>query len=54
MLSVKLGGIKYHFFLVFGVARPGIEPRSPDPLANTLPNEPEDLGSFPGWVIPKT
>ena len=32
MLSVKLGGIKYHFW-VFGMTRPGIEPRSPRPLA---------------------
>ena len=31
MLSVKQGGIKYHF-----LTRPGIEPRSPGPLANTL------------------
>ena len=31
MLSVKQGGIKF-----FGVTRPGIEPRSPGPLANTL------------------
>ena len=35
MLSVKQGGIKYHFW-VFGITRPGIEPRSPGPLANTL------------------
>ena len=35
MLSVKQGGINYHF-LVFGMTRPGIEPRSPRPLANTL------------------
>ena len=35
MLSVKQGGIKYHFW-VFGMTRPGIEPRSPGPLANTL------------------
>ena len=34
MLSVKQGGIKYR--LVFGMIRPGIEPRSPEPLANTL------------------
>ena len=36
-LSVKLGGIKYYFW-VFGVTWPGIEPRSPAPLVNTLPN----------------
>ena len=35
MLRVKQGGIKYHF-LVFGMARLWIEPRSPGPLANTL------------------
>ena len=35
MLSVKQGGIKFHF-KVFGMTRPGIEPRSPGPLANTL------------------
>ena len=35
MLSVKQGGIKY-YFLVFGMARLGIESRSPGPLANTL------------------
>ena len=36
MLSVKQGDIKYHFFLVFGMHRPGIEPRSPGPLTNAL------------------
>ena len=36
VMSAKQGGIKYHFFLVFGITRPGIEPRSPGPLANTL------------------
>ena len=35
MLSVKQGSIKYHFW-VFGMTRPGIEPRSTGPLANTL------------------
>ena len=39
LLSVKKGGIKYHFES-FGMARPGIEPRSPGPLANTLPTRP--------------
>ena len=34
MLSVKQGGVKYHF-QVFGMIRPGIEPRSPRPLVNT-------------------
>ena len=32
MLSVKQGRTKYHF----GMTRPGIEPRSFRPLANTL------------------
>ena len=35
MLSVKQGGIKYHF-RVFGMTRPRIEPKSPGPLANTI------------------
>ena len=35
MLSVKQGGIKYHFW-VFGITRPAIEPRSLGPMANTL------------------
>ena len=35
MLSTKQGGIKYHFW-VFSMARPGTEPRSTGPLANTL------------------
>ena len=33
MLSVRQGGIKYHFF--FGMTRPGNEHRSPRLLANT-------------------
>ena len=36
MLSMKLGANKYIFFLVFGMTRPGIEPQSPGPSANTL------------------
>ena len=32
MLSVKQGGIKYHF----GMTQPGIEPQSPESLADTL------------------
>ena len=40
MLSVKQGGIKYHFFLVFGMTRLGIEPWSPGPLVNTLTDRP--------------
>ena len=35
MLSVKQGGIKYHFG-VFGMTQPGIEFRSAGPLTNTL------------------
>ena len=35
VLSVKQGGIKYHFW-VFGMTRLGIEPRSHWPLVNTL------------------
>ena len=27
-------------FKVFGMTRPGVEPRSPEPLANTLPTRP--------------
>ena len=50
MQSVKQGGIKYHFFWVFGMTRPGIEPRSPGPLANTLTARPmsgeEEMDKF--------
>ena len=35
MLSIKQGASST-IFLVFGVTRPGIEPRSPGPLAHTL------------------
>ena len=35
MLSVKQGGIKYHFW-VFGMTRAGIEPRSTGPLSQWL------------------
>ena len=35
VLSVKQGGIKYHFW-VFGMTRRGVEPRFPGPLANGL------------------
>ena len=45
------GGIKYHFFKVFGMTRPGIEPWSPRPLANTLPTRPESR--FIGFTIVK-
>ena len=34
MVSVNQGSIKYHF-RVFDMTRPGIEPQSPGPLANT-------------------
>ena len=37
LLRDKQGGIK--FFKVFGMTQPGIEPRSPGPLANTLPTK---------------
>ena len=36
MLSDKQRGVKYHFFLVFGMTQSGIEPKSPEQLANTL------------------
>ena len=39
LLSVKQGSIKYNFE-VFGMTRPGIEPRSPGSLANTLTTGP--------------
>ena len=35
MLSVKQGGNKHHF-RIFGMTRPGYEPRSPGPVVNTL------------------
>ena len=35
LLSVKQGGIKYHFW-VFGMTRPRIETQAPQPLVNTL------------------
>ena len=35
MLSVKQGGVKYHFW-VFGMTLPGIEPQSVEQLANIL------------------
>ena len=36
-------------FKVFGMAQPGIEPRSPRPLANTLPTRP--LSQFLEYVL---
>ena len=41
--SVKQGGNKYHFW-VFGVTRPGIEPRYPGPFANTVLISPNARG----------
>ena len=41
MLSVKQGGISTIFWF-FGMTRPGIEPQSPGPLANTLTTTPID------------
>ena len=35
MLSIKQGGIKYHFW-VFGLTWPGNEPRSPGPLVSII------------------
>ena len=46
MLSVKQGGIKFHFFKVFGMTRPGIEPRSPGPLANPIPGWHKAIHTF--------
>ena len=42
LLSVKQGGIKYHF-KVFGMMQPGIELKSPRPLTNTQPTWPMSL-----------
>ena len=44
-LSVKQGRIKFHFLKVFGMTRPGIEPRSPGLLVITLPTRPSLLMS---------
>ena len=44
MLSVKKSVIKYHFFWVFGMIQPGIEPWFPRPLVNTLPTRSMDPG----------
>ena len=43
-LSVMQGGMKYHF-CVFGMTRPGIEARSPRPLAKTVPIRSMDRSS---------
>ena len=50
MLSVKQGSIKYHFFLVFGLTRPGIEPRSHEPLVNPTDFANEDFENT--WTCP--
>ena len=42
MLSVKQGGIKYHFF-IFNMTQPGIDLRSSGPLANSLTVMPMSL-----------
>ena len=45
MLSLKQGGIKYHFW-VLGVTQPVIEPRYPRPLGNIqliMPSNPAEL-----------
>ena len=46
MVSVKQGGIKYHFFEFWGLTRPGIKPQSPGPLTNTLSTEPMGLCQY--------
>ena len=46
MLSVKQGSST--IFRVFGMTRPGIEPRSPGPLANTL--TPRPMSGVPMYV----
>ena len=50
-LSVKQGGIKCPFFLVFGMTRPRIEPRSPGALANTLLVRTMAINPQLGWGI---
>ena len=48
MLSVKQGGIKYHFW-VFRMTRPGIKPRSPGSLAKILLMRPMTRQSVCQW-----
>ena len=50
MLSVKQGSIKYNFLKSLGMTRPGIDPRSPGPLANTLIIRPM---AYKDWVVNK-
>ena len=38
MLTVKQGGIKYHFFWVFGMTQPGIERQSPGLIRSMVMN----------------
>ena len=52
MLSVKQGGIKYHFFLIFGMTRPRIKPQSPRPLTNTQLIRPTIKWLFAHYVFP--
>ena len=47
MLTVKQISIKNHFFLVFGMTRPVIEPRHPGPLANALLCQWAGIGFIP-------
>ena len=42
MLSVKQGGVQYYFW-VFSMTQPGINTRSPWPLANSLPTQSRGL-----------
>ena len=44
MLSVKQGGIKFHFFKVFGMTRPGIEPIGEH--SNRWANVPVDMHNW--------
>ena len=37
MISIKDKEVSSTIFQVFSMTRPGIEPRTPGPLANTLP-----------------
>ena len=48
MLSAKQASIKYNFW-VFGMTQPGIEPRSPELVANT--NHYANDGIFLAFVL---
>ena len=50
MLSVKQGSVKY-YFLVFAMTWPRIEPRSPEPLANTLLIRPIHDINYPSLIL---